>query len=180
MKHPRQAMHRHRQIPERKIFTHPSTISRNVRDRQSWTRNSSEGPQWGHASQYRTGWPASTHRVWALTSSSRVMILKHSCLFWGRAAERPLRTAPFSFPQKNFHLPQHAKRRGGVLFFNFLGRGHKTGGAAQAAGACLTDSDPTKSVSDSENSGRLIYRSGKRVGSRKGYGVGRARGRRRR
>jgi hypothetical protein len=135
VKHPRQAMHRHRQIPERKIFTHPSTISRKVRDRQSWTRNSLEGPQCGHASQYRTGWPASTHRVWALTSSSRDMILKHRCLFWGgRAAERPLRTAPSSFPKKNFHLPQRAKRRGGVLFFNFLGRGHKRPGLPRRRG----------------------------------------------
>ena len=79
MNRSRHARHRQRQIPERKIFTQPSTISRNVRGRQSWTRNSSQRPQHGHASQYRTGWPASTHRVCILTSSSGDMILEAQC-----------------------------------------------------------------------------------------------------
>ena len=152
MKHRRHAIHRHRQIPERKIFTQPSTISRNVRDRQSWTRNSFESPQRGHASQYRTGWPPSTHRVWALTSSSRDMILKHRFCLGG--ALRNDHSAPPLLslsPKNNLHLPQRAKRRGGVLFSNSQGRGHKRAGAAQAAGARLSDSDPTKPFSASEN-----------------------------
>jgi hypothetical protein len=82
----RQVRHRQRQIPERKIFTQPSTISRNVRGRQSWTRNSSQTPQRGHTSQYRTAWPTSTHRVCALTFSSGDMILKYT-VDLGAAAE---------------------------------------------------------------------------------------------
>ena len=64
---------------------------------------------------------------------------------------------PFSrFPRKKLPLAAARKKKGGgVLFSNSQGRGHKTGGAAQAAGACLTDSDPTKSFSASQNPGRL-------------------------